>query len=147
MKQHSINNCRWTIRISVETMFGFMNLVILGDRVRNEQICSVCTYCRSYLCSCSWHITICHIWPVVGVSSIMDATCGSGSYLPSLTFVSNSSFNWVAVAQTLVFYCGPLFAFGSLSFWPLSFGMSALVTQMLSSGFPYTYWVSNCHCI
>jgi hypothetical protein len=108
MKQHSINTCRWTIRISVGTMFGFMNLVILGDRVTNEQTCLVCTYCRSYLRPRAWLVTICDIWPVVGVSSIMNATCGSGPYLPSLTFVSNSSFNGVAVHHCI--FCSYLYS-------------------------------------
>ena len=95
----------------------------------------------------SWLVTMCDIWAVVGMNSMMNATCGTGPYLPSWTFVSNSSFNGVAVARTLVFECGPLIAFCSFSFWPLSFGLLVLVTQMLSSGFPYTYWVSYCHCI
>jgi hypothetical protein len=38
---------------------------------------------------------------VGGVSSMMNATCGTGPYLSS--FVSNSSFNGVPVAQTLTF--------------------------------------------
>ena len=94
----------------------------------------------------SWLVTICDIWPVVGVINMMNATCGTGLYLPSWTFLSNSSFNGVPVAQTLVFLWGPLFAFCSFSFWPLSFGMLVLITQMLSSDFPFAYWVSHYHC-
>jgi hypothetical protein len=39
---------------------------------------------------------------VVGVSRVMNATCGTGPYLPSWIFVSNSSFNGAPVAQILV---------------------------------------------
>ena len=111
-------------------------------------ICLVSTDCRScHLSSLMTSQNVWHIWPAVGVSNIMVVTCGTGLYLPSWAYTYNSSFNGVPVAQTIVFYCGPLFAFSSFSFWPLSFGMLALVTNMLSSDFPYTYWVSNYHCI
>ena len=105
-----------------------------------------------FICICLWLGTMCDIWPVVGVSSMMNATRGTGPYLPSWAFVSNSSFNGVPVAQTLVSNEDHCFAFVlslslSLSLWPLSFGMLVLVTQMLPSVFPYTYWVSNCHCM
>ena len=71
----------------------------------------------------------------------MSATCGTGTYLQSRTFVSNSSFNGAPVAQILIVSLrrtifGLLF---SRSLWPLSLGMLVLVTQMLSSEFPYTY--------
>jgi len=64
-------------------------------------LCSVCTDCMSFFSS--WLVTIFDIWLVVGVISMMNATCGTGPYLPSWTFVSISSFNGVPVAQTLVF--------------------------------------------
>jgi hypothetical protein len=34
-------------------------------------------------CFRSWLVTMCDIWPVVGISSIMNVTCGTGPYLPS----------------------------------------------------------------
>jgi hypothetical protein len=55
-------------------------------------------YCRSFLSS--WFV--CDIWPVVGVISMMNVTCGTGPYLPSWSLVSNLSFNGVIVAQALV---------------------------------------------
>jgi hypothetical protein len=92
-------------------------------------------------------VTICDIWAVVGVSSITNAIYGTGPYLPSLAFVFNSSFNGAPVAQTLVFYCGPLFVCWSFSSWPLSFRVLGLVILMLSSDFPYNYWASYFPCI
>ena len=74
----------------------------------------------------------------------------TGPYLPSWTFVSNSSVNGAPVAQALVSnvnHCLPFVLCLSLSLWFVSFGMLVLVTQMLSSDFPYAYWVSNCHCL
>jgi len=62
------------------------------------------------ICHRSWLVTMCDIWPVVGVSSIMNATCRTWSYLTSWAFVSNSSFNGAPLAQTLVSnvdYCLP----------------------------------------
>jgi len=62
------------------------------------------------ICHRSWLVTMCDIWPVVGVSSIMNATCRTWPYLPSWAFVSNSSFNGAPLAQTLVSnvdYCLP----------------------------------------
>jgi hypothetical protein len=56
-----------------------------------------------FICFCSWLVTMCDIWPVVGVSSIMNATFRTGPYSPSWDFVSNSSFNGAPVAQDLVF--------------------------------------------
>ena len=55
-----------------------------------------------FISHCSWLVTMCDISPVVGISSMMNATCGTGPYLPSWAFVSNSSFNGAPVAQTLV---------------------------------------------
>ena len=101
-----------------------------------------------FICLRSWLVTMCDIWPVVGVSSIMNSNGGTGPYLPSWAFVSKSSFNGAPVAQTLVSnedHCFPFVL--SLPLWPLSFGMLVLVIHMLSSDFPYAYWVSNCHCI
>ena len=111
-------------------------------------ICLVCTDCRSFVFA--WLVTMCDIWPVVGVSRVMNATCGTWHYLPSWAFVSNSTFNGAPVAQTLVSnvnHCLPFVFSLSLSLWSLSFGILVLVTQMLSSDFPYAYWVSNCHCL
>jgi len=111
-------------------------------------ICLVCTDCSHFICLRSWLVTVCDIWPVFGVSSIMNSNCGTGPYLPSWAFVSKSSFNGVPVAQTLVSnedHCFPFVL--SLSVWPLSFGTLVLVIHMLSTNFPYAYWVSNCHCI
>ena len=56
-----------------------------------------------FICLRWWLVTMCDIWPVVAVSSIINATRGTGPYLPSWDFVSNSSFNGVPVAQTFVF--------------------------------------------
>jgi hypothetical protein len=50
---------------------------------------------------------------------------------------SNFSLLMRTIARLLFFHCR----------WPLSFSMLVLVTQMLSSYFPYTYMVSHCHCI
>ena len=81
-----------------------------------------------FICLNSWLVTMCDIWPVVAVSSIMNVICGTGPYLPSWDFVSNSSLlMWTIVC--LLFF--------------LLFGIFALVAQMLSSDFPNTYWVSN----
>jgi hypothetical protein len=55
-----------------------------------------------FICLRSWLVTMCDIWPFVGVSNIMNATYGKGPYLPSWAFVSKSSFNGAPVAQTLV---------------------------------------------
>jgi hypothetical protein len=101
----------------------------------------------NFICRCAWLVTMCDIWSVVGVSCTMNAACGKGPYLPSWTCVSISSFNGAPVAETLGFEWEPLIPICSLSLWPFSFGMLALVTQMLSAGFPYFYWVSHCHCI
>ena len=54
---------------------------------------------------------MCDISAVVGVISMINATCGTGPYLPSWAFVSNSSFNGVPVAQTLVSNEDHCFAF------------------------------------
>jgi hypothetical protein len=141
----SLNNSRWSIRLSVEAKFGFMRIVFMNFVilyricVTNELIGLVCTDCRSCLlsslmtyhhgivfmnfvcvtnehwyvwfvliaghvfCFRSWLVTMCDIWPVVGISSIMNVTCGTGPYLPSYAFVSNSNFNLVPVAHNLVF--------------------------------------------
>ena len=53
-----------------------------------------------FICICSWLVTMCDISPVVG--RLMNGTCGTGPYLPSWAFVSNSSFNGAPVVQTLV---------------------------------------------
>ena len=58
---------------------------------------------------------MCDIWPVVGVIKMMNTTCGTWPYLPSWTFVSNSSFNGVSCAKTLIFLWWPLYAFCSFS--------------------------------
>ena len=100
-----------------------------------------------FICLRSWPVTMCDIWPFVGVSSFMNATYGTWPYLPSSAFVSTSSFNDSPVAQTLVSnvnHCLPFVLSLSLSLWSLSFGMLVLVTQMFSFDFPYVYWVSNC---
>jgi hypothetical protein len=55
-----------------------------------------------FICLRSWLVTMCDLSPVVGISSMVHATCGTGPYLPSWAFVSNSSFNGAPVAQTLV---------------------------------------------
>ena len=55
-----------------------------------------------FMCLRSLLVTMCDIWPVVGVSRVMNATCGTWHYLPSWAFVSNSTFNGAPVAQTLV---------------------------------------------
>ena len=59
-------------------------------------------YWLQVICLRSWLVTMCDIWPVVGVSRVMNATCGTWHYLPSWAFVSNSTFNGAPVAQTLV---------------------------------------------
>jgi hypothetical protein len=135
-------------------MFGFiritfMNFVILYHVfVTNEHwYVWFVLIADHFICLRSWLVTMWKISPVVGISSMMNTTCGTGPYLPSWTFVSNSSFNGAPIAQTLVSnvnHCLPFVL--SLSLWSLSFGMLILVTQMLSSDFPYAYWVSNCHC-
>jgi hypothetical protein len=64
-----------------------------------------------FICLRSWLVTMWKISPVVGISSMMNTTCGTGPYLPSWTFVSNSSFNGAPIAQTLVSnvnHCLPL---------------------------------------
>ena len=94
-------------------------------------------------CVRSWLITMCDIWPVVGISFIMNVTCGTRPYIPSSAFLSNSSFNLVRVAHTLVFFC----SLAIFDLCPLSFSVLVLVTQMLSFEFPYTYCLLNYHCI
>ena len=132
-------------------MFGFMRIAFMNfvifnrDHVTNEHWYVWFVLIAGHLiCVCSWLVTTCDIWPVVGVSSIMNATCGSGPYLPPWAFVFNFSFNGVAVAQTSflmwTFVCLLFFVF-------LYFGMLDLVTQILSFEFPYTYSVLSCHCI
>ena len=65
-------------------------------------ICLVVLIAGHFICICSWLVTMCDISPVVGISIMMNATRWTGPYLPSWAFVSNSSFNGVPVAQTLV---------------------------------------------
>jgi len=128
----------------------FMNLVILYRvcfTYEDWYVWFVLT-AGHFICLRSWLVTMCDIWPIFGVSSIMKSNCGTGPYLPSWAFVSNSSFNGFPVAQTLVSnenHCFPFVL--SLSLWPFSFGMLVLVIYMLSSDFPYAYWISICHCI
>jgi hypothetical protein len=120
---------------------AFMNFVILYRFCVTNEHCYVwfVLIVGHFICLRSWLVTMSDIWPVVGVSSIMNATCGTGPYLPSWAFLSKSSCSGVPVAQT--------FAFVLSFFWPLSFGMLILVAQMLFSDFPYAYWVSNYHYI
>ena len=110
MQQHSSNTCRWSIRLSVETMFAFIRIAFMSFvnlyrvYVTNEHwYVWFVLIADHFICLCSsWLVTMCDIWPVVGVSRVMTATCGTGPYLPSWIFVSNSSFNDAPVAQTLV---------------------------------------------
>ena len=53
-----------------------------------------------FICLRSWLVTMCDIWSVVGVSSIMNVTCGTGPYWPSWAFMSNASFIGVAIVQS-----------------------------------------------
>jgi hypothetical protein len=98
-----------------------------------------------FICLRSWLVTMCDIWPVAGISSIINATCGTGYYLTSWAFRSNSSFmgtccsNFSFLMWTIVCLLFPL------SLWPLSFRMLLLVTHMLTSDFPYNYWLKIKH--
>jgi hypothetical protein len=79
----------------------------------------VCTDCRTFHLSSL--MTCNHVWHMTGVSSMMNATCRTGPYLSSWVFVSNSNFNGAPIAHTLVFYCGLLFAFCSLTLFVLRY--------------------------
>ena len=83
---------------------AFMHFVILYHVCVTNEHCYVwfVLIAGHFICLRSWFVTICDIQPVVGVSSIMNATCGTGPYLPSWAFVSNSSFNGAPVAQAFV---------------------------------------------
>ena len=82
----------------------FMNFVILYHVcVTNEHwYVWFVLIAGHFMCLRSLLVTMCDIWPVVGVSRVMNATCGTWHYLPSWAFVSNSTFNGAPVAQTLV---------------------------------------------
>jgi len=109
MYQHSSSTCKWSIRLSVETMFGFIRtafmifVILFHVCVTNEHWYVWFVLIAShFICLRAWLVTICDIWPVVGVSSMMNATCRTGPYLPSWTAVSNSSFNGAPGAKSLV---------------------------------------------
>jgi hypothetical protein len=71
-----------------------------------------------------------NVWPVVGISSMMNATRGTGPYLSSWAFVSNSSLNGVPVAQILVSNEDHCFAFA------LSLSLSLIfVLRYVGSGY------------
>ena len=106
------------VRLHKDRLHEFCNPV--WDRVTNEHwYVWFVQIAGHFICLCSWMVTMCDIWPVVGVSSMMNATCGTGPYISSWAFVSNSNFNGVPVAQTLV--------------------------SNEDHYLPYTYWFSNCH--
>jgi len=69
-------------------------------------MCSVCNNRRSYFCLRSWLVTMCDIWPVDGVFSMMNAHCGTWPYLPYWDFVSKSSFNGVPVVVRILYFVG-----------------------------------------
>jgi hypothetical protein len=73
------------------------------EGIQYLQSSMACKSLNHFICICSWLGTMCDIWPVIDVSSMMNATCGTEPYLPSSAFVSNSSFNGVPVTQPLVF--------------------------------------------
>ena len=116
-------------------MIAFVNFVILyREHFTNEHWYVWFVLIAGYfVCRRSWLVTMCDIWPVVGISSIINATCGTGSYSPSWAFGSNSSFmgsccsNFSFLMWTIVCLLFPL------SLWPLSCGM-------LTSDFPKNYW-------
>jgi hypothetical protein len=84
---------------------AFMNFVILYRFCVTNEHCNVwfVLIVGHFICLRSWLVTMSDIWPVVGVSSIMNATCGTGPYLPSWAFLSKSSCSGVPVAQTFAF--------------------------------------------
>ena len=90
-------------------------------------ICLVCTNCRS--CLLFWLMTCHHMWHMIGCWHHL----WSRILVTILSFVFNSMFSNVN-------HCLP---FVLSLFWPVSFGMLALVTQMISSNFPYGYWDSR----
>ena len=81
-----------------------MNFIILYHVcVTNEHWYAWFVLIAGHFICLRWRlVTMCDIWPVVGVSRVMNATCGTWHYLPSWAFVSNSTFNGAPVAQTLV---------------------------------------------
>jgi hypothetical protein len=81
----------------------------------------VCIDCRSF--HLSTLMTCHHVWQMTGCWRQQHDECHlwNRAYLPSWVFVSNSSFNGALIAQTLVFYCGPLFAFCSLVLFVLRY--------------------------
>ena len=139
MQQHSSNTCRWSIRLSVEAMFGFIRNVFMSF-VNLYRVCVTNEHwyvwfvliAGHFIClGSSWLVTMCDIWPVVGVSRMMNAIFGTGPYLQSWIVLSNSSFNGAPFAQNLVSNeeYGPL-----LAFCPLSLSLT-FVLRYVGSGY------------
>ena len=107
-------------------MFGFIriafiNCVILYHACATNEhwyvrLVLITGHC---ICHLSWLVIMCDIWPVVGVSIMMNATCRTWPYLPSSAFVSNSSFNGVPLAQSLVSNADNFFAICYISLFDL----------------------------
>ena len=139
MYQHSGSTCRWNIRLSVERMFGFVRIafiiffILFHTCVTNEHwYVRLVLIADHLICHGPCLVTMCDIWPVVGVSSMINGTCRTWPYWPSSAFVSNSSFNGAALAQSNVSNEDNLFAicFHSLS---LSFSLT-FVLRYYGSG-------------